>query len=408
MAPKVLFLLKQRKNSWSYETTTEIQPTGVVSTNFSSGLYNSARFVVDMLTKQGLEASLDHCIDGDFIDRLVTIKKPDFVILEAYWVTPSKIEILCKLHPKITWIIRNHSRMPFMACEGLIIDWSVRYVKNPKVFIASNTQNTSSEIRYIFQASGLNKSESLSRSIYLPNYYSPKGATLSKHYERIKHHILLNKVKEDKIINIGCFGAIRPLKNQLLQAVAAIKFAELNNLQLFFHINGGRVETKGDEPLKNMRLMFQSMTRHKLVEYDWMEHDTFLAVLRQMDILMQVSFTETFNIVTADAINEGIPVLVSPEIFWVDETAHVDPTSSESMINRLETISRMTVMNFQIELMKHRTKLIDYSQKSIRQWTKTLGIPFKFDESSEEDITPIFPHFTGPVRTKRVSSKNGV
>lgn len=401
MAPSVLFLLKQRTVPWSY--TVEDTPVGV-SKPLSSGLFNSARFVADMLAKQGVTTRIEHCIDGNCIDRLIHLYKPDYVILEAYWVTPDKLAELAKLHPKVFWIIRNHSRTPFMSCEGLIMDWSLRSIKIPRVAIASNTQNTTTELRHVFQAAGLTRADALSRSIYLPNFYVPKPLELGKHWRSAKFQYVLER---NGIVNIGCFGAIRPLKNQLLQAIAAIGFAENNKLTLRFHINGGRVETYGSEPLKNIRLMFSHLKHHTLVEYDWLDHADFLKVIRQMDILMQCSLTETFNIVTADAINEGVPVVVSPEIFWVDEAAHVDPTSSESMIQRLQTIYNMTIADYRQEHTKHYQKLMEYSTNSIKQWTKRLGIPFRLlvDESPDDDSDLDHLEFTGPQRRKVLHSK---
>ena len=113
-------------------------------------------------------------------------------------------------------------------------------------------------------------------------------------------------------INIAVFGAIRPLKNHLIQAISAIQFANEEGLKLYFHINGTRIENNGDPVLKNLRELFEGQEKHELVEHCWMEHDKFVELLQSMDICMQVSFSETYNIVTADAVNGLVPVVVSP------------------------------------------------------------------------------------------------
>ena len=64
--------------------------------------------------------------------------------------------------------------------------------------------------------------------------------------------------------------------------------------------------------------LFKNNPKHELVEYDWLTHDDFIDVVQSMDLGMQVSFTETFNIVTADFVNNNIPVVVSKEIPWVN------------------------------------------------------------------------------------------
>lgn len=55
-----------------------------------------------------------------------------------------------------------------------------------------------------------------------------------------------------------------------------------------------------------------------------------------MDVAMQVSFTETFNIVAADCAVRGIPVVVSPEISWAATAYQADPTNLGSIEHALE------------------------------------------------------------------------
>ena len=121
-------------------------------------------------------------------------------------------------------------------------------------------------------------------------------------------------------VHIGCFGAIRPLKNQLAQAIAAISFANLAGLKLRFHVNGGRVEGRGLPVLRNLRGLFAASAgdRHLLVEHGWLSHDQVSGDLGGGDhIAMQVSFSETFNIVSADSAAVGLPVIASPSIPWI-------------------------------------------------------------------------------------------
>src|SRR5689334_13150548 len=99
-----------------------------------------------------------------------------------------------------------------------------------------------------------------------------------------------------EIINIASFGSLRPFKNQLIQAVAAIVFAEQKDKILYFHINSTRMEQGGESVIKNIKALFEG-TDHKLVEHGWLEQHHFLELVSRMDLGMQISFTESFNLV---------------------------------------------------------------------------------------------------------------
>jgi hypothetical protein len=73
-----------------------------------------------------------------------------------------------------------------------------------------------------------------------------------------------------------------------------------------------------------MKAMFDRLSWAKLIESPWAEWSQFRATVAHMDLCMQVSFTETFNIVTADAVAEGVPSVVSSAIEWTPERWHAD------------------------------------------------------------------------------------
>lgn len=146
-------------------------------------------------------------------------------------------------------------------------------------------------------------------------------------------------MKKSNYINISCFGAIRPLKNHLSQALAAIQFANQKNKHLRFHINATRQEQQGQNILKNLRSLFDHLKDHQLVEHPWMEHSDFMQVLsEQIDLGMQVSFTETYNIVAADHIAAGVPVVTSSEVRFVLPIFHAQPNSIPSMVSKLNRV----------------------------------------------------------------------
>lgn len=315
---KVLFILKKRKVYDSVNT----------EKTMSSGLFNSASFVNKMLKENGVESNLVEVIDNNCIDREVTKYKPTHVVIEALWVIPDKFDVLNKLHPKVKWIIRLHSEMPFIANEGIAMDWIFKYHKIGKyknVYIAANTPKMYSDL----------KSVGIHNIMFLPNYYFVQNDNPPKNFEDKDH------------VDIGCFGAVRPMKNQLIQAVAAIEFGNRINKPVHFHMNFGRVE-KGENVIKNIRAIFENQTEHKLIEHGWYDHDDFIRLIEKMDLGLQVSFNETFNIVAADFVFSNVPIIGSDEIVWLNWLFKANPTSTDNIVKKMEFIYLTRKFNIQV------------------------------------------------------------
>ena len=317
MTARVLFILKRRED---YSQDISYSADGL-----STGLLNSATFVSNMLTADNIVSEVVVVVDNNSIDAAVTAFKPTHVIIEALWVVPEKFVILSRLHPTVKWIVRLHSEIPFIAGEGIAMSWILGYLKQPSVDLGINAPRCMGEVQDIMEAAGYSDAEIDSRVHYMPNYY-PVPTTIPRP-TRYHHKVW---------VDVGCFGAIRPLKNQLLQAIASLRFANDIGKTLRFHINIGRVEMKGDVILKNLQDLFAGISQegHELVMHDWVDHATFLQLAKQMDIGIQVAFSETFNIVAADMVTSGVPVVVSKEVPWA-AAAIVNPTSSKDIADTM-------------------------------------------------------------------------
>lgn len=346
--PKVLFILKFRHQYNNQEK----------SILKHSGLFNSATFVQKMLVQNGYQADLIQVIDNNDIDREVTLHKPDVVIIEALWVVPEKFTVLQKLHPNVKWIIRLHSELPFLANEGIAIDWINKYVQHPNVFVSLNSDRTFRDVKNYFNA--FSDKTLQHKLVYLPNYYPTQ-----------KHAVPAKIFKKGDTIHIGCFGAIRPMKNQLLQAVAAIQYAEERKLKCAFHINASRLESKGEEVLKNLRALFAPLKgKHTLVEHEWLDRTDFLRLIRSMDLGLQLSLSETFNIVSADFVSQDVPIVTSHEVRWMPKYFTADATDIKSI---LAAIKRVTWYDRHFIWLETQWRAMKkYVNTSQRVWLKTL------------------------------------
>lgn len=339
---RILFILKRKHDYYGTE----------IHIGLSTGLYNSAVYIDLMLSSEKIKSKIVVVEDNNSIDKEVSEFKPTHVIIEALWVVPEKFDILSKLHPTVKWFVRLHSQLPFISLEGIAMKWIFSYIENPNITIGINSPEMLNEIRFIARIKmDWKNNEEHHKIIYLPNYYP----TAKK----------LKKLDYDKdSVDVSCFGAIRPLKNHLIQAVSAIKFAEKIGKKLNFHINGDRVEQKGDSILRNLIELFDNLPEHTLVLHEWLKKDYFLELCSKMDIGLQCSFSETFNIVGADMVSQGVPLVGSAEIVWLDVLSIANPTKSDDIAKKLYEAYRMP----EIIVKRSQYSLNKYIHKSKQIW----------------------------------------
>lgn len=340
---KVLFVCKKRQDSYG----------------ISYGLINSCKFLCNILTSLGVKAKVVSVVDNNAIDNEVYKYKPTHVFIEALWVVPSKFEVLLPRYPNVQWYVRLHSNTSFLANEGIAIEWLNGYEKVAATYgnlnIAPNSEKLVTDLflslRMVTQ--------------YAPNVYMPPE------YDAEKLKIDPPEVdRSEHVINIGCFGAVRPMKNHLLQAMAAMAFANKHNKELHFHINATRVEQQGQPVLKNLRNLFKGQF-HELIEHPWMDHHQFWKLVRKMDLGMQVSLTETFNIVAADLAYNHIPVIGSKEIPWLSMFYKANPTNIKSIIRTLDFA--YWGQKYGLQHMNY-WGIQKYNYDSIKAWKKLLDI----------------------------------
>jgi hypothetical protein len=203
------------------------------------------------------------------------------------------------------------------------MEWSLRYPSYPNVFVACNSTRAFHDLSTLIGAIYPNESKQL---LYLPNIYPTVLITTSC------------PKPEDNFLDVACFGAIRPLKNQLMQAIAAIAFAEQIGKTLRFHINTVTGGPTGSAILKNLVSLFKLLPNLQLIQHPWYPHDQFLELLATMDLGLQVSFSETFNIVSADMVCVGLPIVTSSEVIWAPPVVFANPTDCKDIIGTMTTV----------------------------------------------------------------------
>ena len=321
----------------------------------SFGLINSCKFIVNALEEEDIKAKVIVVNDNNDIDAAVHAYKPTHVFIEALWVVPEKFKELLPLYPRVRWYVRIHSKIPFLANEGMAMHWLKEYDQISKSFsnfyIAANSKEVCNSFFRTYNIP----------VFYFPNIYHPEDC---EHDNKKSCH----PPEPTPIIDIGCFGAIRPFKNQLNQAFAAITFGNQRGYNINFHINFDRCEQGGSAVLKNLDYAFKD-TKHSLIYHPWMTHPEFIDLVKTMDLGLQVSYTETFDIVAADFAWNYIPVIGSSEVFWLDKKYISDPNSMEAIVDRLCFAYDGIKTNKQ---KVNRKSLEKYNESTTKVWLESL------------------------------------
>jgi hypothetical protein len=345
---KSLFLLKIREDY-------SADPSYSGSYQIATGMYNSARFVTDMLNANGRESDVGLLLDANSIDAAVMAYEPTHVFIEGLWVTPAKMAELMALprHAGRQWIIRIHSEIPFIATEGVAMGWIAEYLALG-VIVAPNAPRAHQQVAWMAQ--NLN-----------PPVDPVIGVPLLSNYYPLDFQPL-TPLATGPVLKIGLFGAFRVLKNHLNQAFAAARYAQSVGKTLELHVND-RIDAGGSPVAKNVTQLYDAISVNAgatIVHHAWEDRATFLATMASMDLNLQISISETFNIVAADSIYAGTPILVSAEVPW-SYPFHADPQNVDDMIEKMGTAVSSTFL-----LQKNRSGLTRYAKATERRWLAYL------------------------------------
>lgn len=143
---------------------------------------------------------------------------------------------------------------------------------------------------------------------------------------------------ENKAVRILCVGDIDKNKNHTT-TLKACKLLYNNGYKVTFNIVG-RVLDKN---------VFKKLTQSRIVNYlGTMNKEELLTVYRNNDIFIMPSYTETFGLVYAEAMSQGLPVVYTKGQgfdlqFKEGEVGfHVSPDKS----NEIETVVKLIVDNY--------------------------------------------------------------
>jgi hypothetical protein len=285
------------------------------------------------------------------VERIKTAPvRPTHIVIGAPWLPTLDLQVLVHSNPDIHFAVCCHSNVGFLQADPLAItNFRQMLSLEQGALNMSAAGNSQRFCDWIVEAYGR-------PCTWLPNLYFLESA--SPVYRRPWAGCSLN---------IGSFGAVRPLKNTLNAVAAALQLHNDMHIPVKFHFSVARVEI-GSTVVRAIDAMVKGVPDFHLIKDDWYQWPDFRQIIRRMDILMQVSYSESFNMVTADGAAESIPSVVSDAIDWApsDWKAEVDDTLSITRVaNNLLNNMHSGAAGFKALLASNVTGL--------RSWLKWLS-----------------------------------
>lgn len=221
------------------------------------------------------------------------------VVISAPWVPTALLaELTCK-YKHIKFVVVSHSNVGFLAADrnGIKLLREELILQNhvPNFQLAGNSKR--------FADWGTTAWDS--KVAFLPNLYNIKHMTFKQ-----------KRWNKKDTLKIGCFGALRPLKNQLTAAAAAAAIAKKLDVPTELWFNSGRNEGGSFTSMNTIHQLVGHIPGFKIKHMPWAPWDKFREFVGSMNLNLQPSYTESFNMVVADSVYESIPAVVSEAICW--------------------------------------------------------------------------------------------
>lgn len=267
------------------------------------GLGVAALNIAKVLTRHGIKATVLPILNSAKLDEYLT-NNPTVTHVEiaAPWIPTREVQMLTLKHDNVHFTVNCHSNVGFLQADTNGVKLLREYIDVELGSLNFNVSGNSSKfIRWVRQAYQ-------SPCTYLPNMYY------------LDYAVNPNKpVYNGGVLRVGAFGATRPQKNLMSAAGTALELHEELKVDTEFWVSGGRLEGGGSTILNSVRAMVQGVPGFTLKELGWATWPQFRDYVRKMHLLVQGSYTESFNMITADGIAEGVPSVTSDALDWVPE-----------------------------------------------------------------------------------------
>ncbi len=284
------------------------------------GLGVAAINTAKVLRREGIRAHVWPVLNAPDLHRRLEVSPAKQVIISAPWIPSRHLQSLSAEFPETHFAVNCHSNVGFLQADRngmkLIREAMELELGTENIHLAGNSRRFCNWIRAAFGGAPC---------VYLPNLYSLDSEP-----------VWPRPPFAGGTLRVGVFGATRPLKNLMSAAAAALEISQSLRVPLELWVSAGRSEGGGEIVLGAVQEMLRDLPHVKLVMHGWQPWPKFRKAVAHMHLLLQPSYTESFNMVTADGVAEGVPSVVSNAIDWAPEhwKANVDDVLDIARVGR--------------------------------------------------------------------------
>jgi glycosyltransferase involved in cell wall biosynthesis len=309
--------------------------------------------IAKVLQSNGIGASVFSIRDAKELERyIVGEPQTTHVVISAPWIPIVDLNRLVLRFPHIQWTVNCHSNVGFLQADSNGVQLLRKYIDYEKGSLNFRVSGNSKKfVRWLRESYRCN-------AFYLPNLYFLDNTVRT-----------IPRPWRGGTLKIGCFGATRPQKNLMSAAGAALLLKEWFNVDVELCLSSGRTEGGGNTILNAIRAMVDGIPGIKIVHNSWAAWPQFRKFVSTMNLLLQPSYTESFNMVTADGIAEGVPSVISEAIEWVPRywVANMDDVNDIARVGRQLIEDPRSVYDGLVHLEQH-------NRDGFEVWEEFLGI----------------------------------
>ena len=268
--------------------------------------------------------------------------QPTHVVIHAPWVPTADLAELARDWPDVLFAVVSHSNFGFLAADPHAVQLLREAVELQhslhNVVVAGNSD------RFVRTASAI---------------WNTNVALLPNLYDLSEPMLPARPAYTGGTLRLGLFGACRILKNGLTAAAAAASLAALLRAPVELYVS---------EASAAMRELCEDAPGLKLVTTGWLPWAKFRQLVGSMHLLLQPSFTESFNVVTADGVHQGVPSVVSDAVDWAPPRWQANPDDAQDLVRVAQYL-----LGAPQAMDDGRKALAGYVEQGLRTWMEFLA-----------------------------------